>query len=74
MIYQSFITIVPEAINFPEFLEIMSSLVHKNTNSEILDAFQAYDDKGTGLIHVNDLKRILQTTGQKLSSQDGMTV
>ena len=52
----------------------MSSLVHKNTNSEILDAFQAYDDKGTGLIHVNDLKRILQTTGQKLSSQDGMTV
>lgn len=52
----------------------MANLVHRNVNSEILDAFQAYDEDDTGIIHVRDLKRILQTTGQKLSIQDGVYI
>ncbi|RDD47625.1 Calmodulin [Trichoplax sp. H2] len=57
-------------VTFPDFLEIMAGLAQRNLNTEILEAFQAYDEAGTGTIHIRDLKRILQTTGQKLSSAD----
>lgn len=61
-------------MTFADFLETLH--VHTQLEKipdEILDAFKAADKDKRGLIHAKELKHILQSWGEKLSSREGIS-
>ena len=60
-------------VTFPELLDILLDFKTRNVGNwkdEILAAFQACDDTGSGYIAMKDLKHVLLRTGEKLSMQE----
>jgi hypothetical protein len=55
------------AVEFPQFLEIVGAASGSDTKAEMVAAFQAYDVAGTGNIDAAALKHILGNSGDKLS-------
>jgi len=62
-------------INFDTFLKILKKRSRSNDGEEqqIRDAFKVFDKNGTGLIEVADLRHILTTIGEKLTTQEVYT-
>lgn len=59
-------------MSFADFLEVMHT--HNQVEKvpeEILEAFQAADPQGKGVIAAKDLKHILGRWGEKLSPREG---
>lgn len=54
-----------------DFLQMLQANRPSSTNheAEVIGALKAFDDTGTGMIRVGDLKHALTAIGQKLSPQ-----
>ncbi|OMJ75308.1 hypothetical protein SteCoe_25583 [Stentor coeruleus] len=56
-------------IDFSEFLNIMSRMIDdKDIEQELLEAFNAFDKDGDGLIDIADIRHSMKILGEKLSS------
>merc|ERR1739838_936937 len=59
------------SISFNEFVWLMTKEIHDNDiEEEIREAFRVFDREGHGFITVPDLTHVLQTLGEKLSSEE----
>jgi len=59
------------SISFNEFVWLMTKEIHDNDiEEEIREAFRVLDREGHGFITVPDLTHVLQTLGEKLSSEE----
>ncbi len=58
-------------IDFPEFLNIISEKITEiDTEEELINAFQVFDKKKTGLISMREFRRVCTTLGEKLSNAE----
>ncbi|XP_077987577.1 neo-calmodulin-like [Glandiceps talaboti] len=58
-------------IEFPEFLMMMATKFNTvNGEEELRDAFRVFDTKDTGYISVDELRHLMTTMGEKLSSDE----
>ncbi|KAJ1918695.1 hypothetical protein H4219_002417 [Mycoemilia scoparia] len=58
----------PGPINFTMFLTLMGEHLNgTDPETEILAAFQTFDDQKNGLISVDDMKEALMTTGERFT-------
>ena len=60
------------AIEFEEFLPLIASKMKDKTakDSEMRDAFRAFDQNGDGFISVSELRQAMSKMGQKLSDAE----
>lgn len=59
------------SISFNEFVWLMTKEIHDNDiEEEIREAFRVFDREGHGFITVPDLTHVLQTLGEKLTSEE----
>ena len=57
-------------IDFPEFLEMMSSKMSKESQEEELrEAFKVFDQDGNGSISAAELKNVMRQLGEKLTNE-----
>ncbi|KAL7675152.1 hypothetical protein ACOME3_001417 [Neoechinorhynchus agilis] len=58
-------------IDFDDFLKIVNGHSRlEDPESEIMDAFKAFDTENTGRIAESDLRHILTRTGERLDGRD----
>jgi calmodulin len=59
-------------VEFPEFLSVMQRRRGKGGDNEeqIREAFKVFDKTGSGFIEIAELKHILTTLGEKLTSEE----
>lgn len=56
-------------IDFDEFLILMSKkMKDSDIQDKSLEAFKIFDRKNKGVIHINEIKNILQNMGEKMTS------
>lgn len=54
-----------------DFLEIMTAKMSEKDNPEEIEtAFQLFDEDGTGTISFDNLKRVAQELGEKISDEE----
>lgn len=62
------------AINFEEFLNLMVSWIKddksKNSEDELKEAFRVFDKDGSGYIEWEELKYVMQGTGEPLTDEE----
>ncbi|XP_039256606.1 troponin C, skeletal muscle-like [Styela clava] len=62
------------AINFTEFLALMVQWMKddktKNTDDELKEAFRVFDKDGSGFIEWEELKYVMQGTGEPLTDEE----
>ena len=60
-------------IDFPEFLEMMSSkMAERDPREEIMKAFRLFDDDETGRISFKNLKRVAKELGENMTDEELM--
>jgi centrin-1 len=58
-------------IDFPEFLEMMSSkMAERDPREEIMKAFRLFDDDETGKISLKNLKRVSRELGENMTDEE----
>ena len=58
-------------IGFDDFYEIMSTkMTKKDIRAEMLKAFDLFDKDGTGKISLDNLKRVSEELGEKMSEEE----
>ncbi len=60
------------SIDFPEFLNLMTSKVSgdKNSRADLQRVFMMYDDNKTGYIEFENLKRVAEDLGEKITDEE----
>ncbi|XP_064475189.1 calmodulin-beta-like [Ornithodoros turicata] len=62
---------IRDRIDFPEFLTIMAKNVRAlDTEEEIREAFKVFDRNGDGFISTAELRHVMTTLGEKLSTEE----
>ncbi|CAM0140995.1 hypothetical protein VKS41_009119 [Umbelopsis sp. WA50703] len=68
---QKMLSETPGAINFTVFLTLMGEkLSGTDPESEILQAFAAFDDDGKGYINAEDLREFMTTMGDRFTDEE----
>ena len=58
-------------IDFDEFVKLMSKkMKDSDIQEKSLEAFKIFDRKNKGLIHVNEIRNILQNMGEKMQASE----
>ena len=57
-------------IEFPEFLQMMTGTVKKDTKEETEKVFKLFDKDSTGKITLDNLKVIAKELGENMSDED----
>lgn len=58
-------------IDFEEFLTLMyKRLSELDVREELLEAFKVYDREGTGLINIDEIKKILMKMGDQTTKEE----
>lgn len=61
--------------NLQQFLDLMSAtLVHEDTNQDVIEAFKVYDKDGNGLMDTVALRFVLLNQGDKLDSEQAEAI
>ena len=58
-------------IDFPEFLEMMSSkMAERDPREEMMKAFRLFDDDDTGKISFHNLRRVAKELGENMTDEE----
>mmetsp|Transcript_2501 Transcript_2501/g.2953 ORF Transcript_2501/g.2953 Transcript_2501/m.2953 type:complete len:117 (+) Transcript_2501:1-351(+) len=59
------------AIDFEEFLDMMTArMSDKDTREDIAKVFRLFDDDGTGLITIKNLRRVARELGETMTEEE----
>ena len=59
------------AIDFEEFLDMMTArMSDKDTREDISKVFRLFDDDGTGLISIKNLRRVARELGETMTEEE----
>jgi len=56
-----------ELINFDSFITILNKITPKDTEAELLEAYELFDTENNGYINISEFRHIMTNLGEKLS-------
>tara|TARA_B100000745_G_scaffold297240_2_gene243877 strand:- start:201 stop:704 length:504 start_codon:yes stop_codon:yes gene_type:complete len=59
--------LVDELINFDSFITILNKITPKDTEAELLEAYELFDTENNGYINISEFRHIMTNLGEKLS-------
>jgi Ca2+-binding EF-hand superfamily protein len=59
-----------DSINFEQFLVILNKITPRNTENDLLNAYELFDPENNGFIKVNEFKHIMTNLGEKLTTNE----
>lgn len=58
------------SIDFDKFIIIINQITPKDTQNDLLNAYELFDPENNGFIKVNEFKHIMTNLGEKLSTNE----
>ncbi len=59
-----------DSINFEQFLVILNKITPRNTENDLLNAYELFDPENNGFIKVTEFKHIMTNLGEKLTTNE----